>query len=71
MGALTAEARVLVSRVCAAAEWVVMVGLGFSLCWPWVISRDQTFLMSTGSSGGTQASHSALPTPDLTQAENI
>lgn len=47
--------------VCVTAEWVVVVGFG--LCRPRVISRDQASLMSTGSSRGIQASHTALPTP--------
>lgn len=38
-------------------------GEGFSLCRPQVISKDQASLMSTGSSRGNQASHTALPTP--------
>lgn len=38
-------------------------GGGFGLCRPRVISRDQASLMSAGSSRGTQASHTALPTP--------
>lgn len=38
-------------------------GGGGGLCRPRVISRDQASLMSPGSSGGSQASHTSLPTP--------